>query len=68
MKRPRADFESPNRSRDSRPYMSGYESDTRSYKTYDSKRSSHREDRNKKRSKYIPRPNFKESQPPTVRK
>jgi hypothetical protein len=56
MKRPRADFESPNRSRDSRPHVSGYESDTRSYKTYDSKRSNHREDRNKRKASTSPDP------------
>jgi hypothetical protein len=65
MKRPRTDFESPNRSRDSRPHASGYESDTRSYKTYDSKRSNYREDRNKRRSKGTHRPSSRNQHPPT---
>jgi hypothetical protein len=51
--------------RDSRPHASGYESDTRSYKTYDSKRSNYREDRDKRRSKGTHRPSSRSQHPPT---
>jgi hypothetical protein len=65
-KRLRRDYESPSRSRDSR--LSGYESDTKSYRTYDSKRSNPRDDRNKTKGRYAPKPNFRREQVPTLKK
>jgi hypothetical protein len=60
------DYESPGRSRDSG--FSGYESDSRSQRTYNSRDSNPRFDRNKGSTRYAPKTTYRREQPSTSRK